>query len=254
MKTAPVKIKLKEGAVPYSVTTARQASVLLFPKVMEELDRMVKCGVIEEITEPTEWCAPMVPVPRKNGQVRICVGLNPLNEAVEREKYILATLDDILPKLAGASVLTAGSHYRISANPFTQTVSNLQLLSHRSEDISSTAVHSESPALKGHTGTAAFMDDIIVYGETPKVHDQRLKRVLQTLKDAWLKFNEEKCKLRRTQIQFFGHIVDKHGVRPDTEKVEAIRNVQPPQNITELKWSWAWYTIWDATCPNQIKL
>lgn len=226
---------------------------------------MVKCGVIEEITEPTEWRAPMVPVPGKNGQVRICVGLNPLNEDVEREKYILPTLDDILPKLAGASVLTDGSHYRILANPFTQTVSNLQLLSHRSEDISSSAFHLESPALqkniqremnsllKDHTGTTAFMDDIIVYEETPEVHDQHLKRVLQTLKDAGLKFNEEKCKLRRTQIQFLGHIVDKHGVRPDTEKLEAIRNIQLPQNTTELKWSWAWYTVWDATCPNQIK-
>ncbi|KAG1953647.1 hypothetical protein F2P79_009188 [Pimephales promelas] len=65
---------------------------------------MVKCGVIEEITEPTEWCAPMVPVPRKNGQ-----------------------------------------------------------------------------------------------------------------------------------IQFLGHIIDARGVRPDEKKVEAILNIQPPQNVTEVK-------------------
>lgn len=59
--------------------------------------------------------------------------------------------------------------------------------------------------------------------------------MLQTLKEAGLKLNEENCKLRQTQIQFLGHIVDRHGVRPDMEKVEAIRNIQPLQNTTELK-------------------
>ena len=101
-----MKIKLKDGAVPYSVNTARRVSVPLLPKVKEELQRMVNCGVIEEITEPTEWCAPMVPMPRKDGRVRICVGLNRLNKAVQREKYILPTLDDILPKLAGSSMFS----------------------------------------------------------------------------------------------------------------------------------------------------
>lgn len=75
LRTTPVKIKLKDGAVPYSVTTARWVSLPLLSKVKEELNRMVKCGVIEEVTEPTAWCAPMVPVPRKYGRVRICVGL-----------------------------------------------------------------------------------------------------------------------------------------------------------------------------------
>ena len=30
------------------------------------------------MTEPTEWCAGMVVVPKKTGQVRICVDLKPL--------------------------------------------------------------------------------------------------------------------------------------------------------------------------------
>ena len=32
------------------------------------------CNHIDfRITEPTEWCAPMVPVVKPNGQVRVCV-------------------------------------------------------------------------------------------------------------------------------------------------------------------------------------
>lgn len=69
----PIKIVLKEDDIPYSVTTARHVSVPMLPKVKRELDRMVTSGVIQPIKEPTEWCAPMIAVPKKNkDQPRIC--------------------------------------------------------------------------------------------------------------------------------------------------------------------------------------
>lgn len=89
--------------------------------------------------------------------------------------------------------------------------------------------------LRDHDGTAAYMDDIIIYGETLEIHDCHLKRVLKTLSDARLKLNDDKCLLRQKQIQFLGHIIDAHGVRPDEKKVVAILNIQPPQNVTEVK-------------------
>lgn len=48
LKTTPVKIKLKADVAPYAITTARRVSVPLLSKVKAELDRMVKCGMIEE--------------------------------------------------------------------------------------------------------------------------------------------------------------------------------------------------------------
>ena len=61
-------------------------------------------GVISEVDEPTEWCAGMVVVPKKNGEVRICVDLKPLNEAVLREVHPLPDVDGNLAQLSGASV------------------------------------------------------------------------------------------------------------------------------------------------------
>lgn len=61
-------------------------------------------GIIERVTEPTEWVALMVPVIKWSGKVRICVGLNKLNESLRREKFLLPTTDSILHKLAGSSV------------------------------------------------------------------------------------------------------------------------------------------------------
>ena len=72
------KIKLKEGAVPHAIHTARNIPIPLCAKVQEELDRMEKLGVISKVEEPTPWCAGMVVVPKKSGSIRICVDLKPL--------------------------------------------------------------------------------------------------------------------------------------------------------------------------------
>ena len=87
LKTEPVKIILKKDAQPSAVTVARRVPIPMLSKVKDELERLKSAGVIEEITKPTPWCAPMVPVLKKSGAVRICVDLKRLNLSVERERY-----------------------------------------------------------------------------------------------------------------------------------------------------------------------
>ena len=102
----PVKIELKSDAQPYSVSTARRIPFPLLPKVKEELENMVRDGILTGISEPTDWCSPIVPVLKPNGNVRICVDYKKLNESIKRELYMLPNLDDIAPKLAGMTVFS----------------------------------------------------------------------------------------------------------------------------------------------------
>lgn len=62
----------------------------------EELTRMEALGVISKVDEPTPWCAGMVAVPKKEGAIRICVDLKPLNENVLREVHPLPKVDETL--------------------------------------------------------------------------------------------------------------------------------------------------------------
>ena len=95
VKCQPVKIKLKEGTTPYSLATSRRVPIPLQERVKKELQRMKDLGVIEDITEPTDWVSPMVPVVKKNGDIRICVDLKKLNKAVQRERYVTPSFEEI---------------------------------------------------------------------------------------------------------------------------------------------------------------
>lgn len=83
LNTEPVKIMLQDDAQPYAVHTARRIPLPLVPLVKKELHRMEKEGIIEKVTQPTKWCAAMVPVLKPNRQeVRCCADLQKLNRAV----------------------------------------------------------------------------------------------------------------------------------------------------------------------------
>uniref|UniRef100_A0A3B3XMK2 ribonuclease H n=1 Tax=Poecilia mexicana TaxID=48701 RepID=A0A3B3XMK2_9TELE len=249
LKIKPVKITLREGAAPYSVTTARRVSVPMLPKVKKELNRMVNCGVIQPISDPTEWCAPMVPVPKKNKeQIRICVDLKELNKAVKREKYVLPTVDDILPKLAGAKVFSlldaASGFWQIPLDPESAKLTTFitpfgryyfNRLPFGITSAPEIFQREMTKLLEGQEGVATYMDDILIYADTPEQHEARLKKTLDTLKEAGLRLNHEKCLLRQKQLHYLGHCIDEHGIRPDKAKVNAITELEPPKNVSDLR-------------------
>ena len=92
---------------PYSVNHERGIAIPLLPKVIAEPDNMKSEDIIEPVTEATEWCAPIMPVPKAGGKkVRIYVDLSRLNRVIVREKYPSPMVDAILHKLSKSQVFT----------------------------------------------------------------------------------------------------------------------------------------------------
>ena len=57
------------------LSTLKKCSNSTQGEVKQELESMEKLGVISKVDKPTLWCAGMVVVPKKSGDVIICVDL-----------------------------------------------------------------------------------------------------------------------------------------------------------------------------------
>uniref|UniRef100_A0A3B1ITQ0 Gypsy retrotransposon integrase-like protein 1 n=1 Tax=Astyanax mexicanus TaxID=7994 RepID=A0A3B1ITQ0_ASTMX len=249
LKTEPVRIQLKDNAKPFAVHTARRVPFPLLQKVKEELQRMERNGIIERVTQPTDWCAPMVPVLKKStGKVRICVDLKKLNEAVKREQYLLPTTEEITAKLSGATVFSsldaASGFFQIPLHPdsckLTTFITPFGRFSFKRLPFGITSApeifqRKMKETLQGLEGVEVFMDDILIHAATMEEHDRRLEMVMQRIETAGMKLNREKCSIRQNELRFLGHLIDQSGIRPDPDKVKAIQQLPPPADVQELK-------------------
>ena len=242
------KIKLKSDAQPYVLNSPRRIALPLMDSVKTELERMVKLKVIIPVQEATDWCSPMVVVPKPNGELRICADLTKLNQSIVRERYMLPTVEHTLGQLTGAIVFTKldansgfwqlkmdeeSSYLTTFISPFGR-YRYLRL----PYGISSAPEHFQRRVLEildGLEGVVCLVDDIVVHGRTQAEHDGRLQKVLKRLEEKKVTLNLKKCKFSEKQVRFLGQIVDEKGVHPDPNKVKAIAEMEPPQNIGELR-------------------
>lgn len=68
-----------------------------------EIQRLLANDTIEPISGPTTWLNPIVPVPKCDGSIRLCLDMRCANEAIIRERHTcISKIDDILPDLHGA--------------------------------------------------------------------------------------------------------------------------------------------------------
>lgn len=65
-------------------------------------------------------------------------------------------------------------------------------------------------------------------------HDQKVIRLLERAKQVNLKLNKNKGKLRQAEVKFMGHVISKDGLKPDPEKVSAIKNMPKPTSKPEV--------------------
>ena len=239
-------IELAEGAVPV-VHALRKAPVPQRAKVVEELKRMEKLGVIVRQEEPTEWVNSLVVVQKPTGAVRLCIDPRDLNLAIKRPHYHRKTIDEVASRLQGAkifSILDAASgfsqlklddessclctfntpigRYRFTRLPF--GVKCAPEIFQRTMD----------RMVEDLEGEEVIMDDVVVAGNET-THDERLQTFLDRASKQALKLNKEKCKIHQTQVPYVGHLLTSEGLKIDHQKVKAVQEMPAPQSKEDVK-------------------
>ena len=248
LKGRTVKLHINENVKPVA-QKGRRTPFHLRKRVEKELNKMLADDIIEEVqNESTPWVSPIVTPPKKNGDVRICVDMREANKAIERERHQMPTLDELINDLNGSTVfskldLKSGYNQLVldeSSRSITTFSTHMGIFRYKrlnfgTNSASEVFQKTISSIIQSIDGAKNISDDILVYGRTQREHDAALDKVLKALHLNGLTLNREKCEFNKTEVTFFGVVFKSSGISPDPLKVEAIRSMENPTNVTELR-------------------
>lgn len=232
---------------PYKVPFAQR------PALEEALTDMLLRKVIEPTDSP--WAFPLVVVPKKgpNGEftsIRVCADLRKLNAICEKKSFHFTTLEEIFEAFGEfggeaifmhtldfqtgfwqigmsadaarkCSISTPFGHYSFVRMPFGYIHAPYYFCKLMAE------------VLKDLIGkfVQIFIDDCLLWHFTPLGSIELLDKVLERVEKSGLRLNPAKCKFLKTEVDFLGHSISKEGLRPNSQKVKALRELKPGKTL-----------------------
>jgi len=92
------KLKVDPNAKPMK-QSSRKYGLDVEEKIKLEVQKLLKVRFIEEIECPS-WLANIVPVKKKNGQIRVCEDFWDLNKACPKDEFSLPNVDILVDAVA----------------------------------------------------------------------------------------------------------------------------------------------------------
>lgn len=80
-----------------------------------------------------------------------------------------------------------------------------------------------------------YLDDIVVMGRNLQQHNKNLIDIFTRFRKINFKFNPLKCNFLKKEILYLGHVVTPEDIKPDPNKVLAIKNYPTPKNEDEVR-------------------
>ena len=82
----------------------------------------------------------------------------------------------------------------------------------------------------------AYLDDILIITKgSYQDHLDKVSEVLRRLQVAGLQVNLPKSKIAVQELEYLGYWLTPKGIRPMAKKVEAIKNLQPPKTVKQVR-------------------
>nr|XP_050051912.1 uncharacterized protein K02A2.6-like [Dermacentor andersoni] len=239
-----------DDTVPPVAQPHRRIPFALRDATEKELERLLSEDIIEPAIGPTPWVSPVVivPKPHQPDEIRICIDMRVVNTAIQRERHLCPTVDDIIVALNGATMFSnldlKNGYHQLELDPSSRQLTTFSthvgLFRYKRLNfgISSAAEIFQNTirqVLNGIHNVLNVSDDILVFGQTKQEHDLSLEAVLQRLQEAGLTLNEKKCHFHQRELNFFGLHFSADGVRPDPKKIAAFLQIKTPESPQEVK-------------------
>ena len=199
--------------------------------------------------EHSDWAAPIVPVLKANGEVRICGDYKlTVNKEVTVDQYPIPNIDDLYSKLSGGVAYSkldlSHAYEQVCLSNDSQhlttitTLKGLFAYKRLCYGVSSAPgifQRAMEQIVQGLPMVAVYLDDILVSGRTYKEARVNLVAVMGWLQTACLRLILEKCTFTQKSGVYLGHRLDAEGIHPTNEKLLALQQALISTCVTELR-------------------
>jgi ribonuclease HI len=218
-------------------------------QITQEVKKLLSAGFIKPIQHP-RWLSNIVPVKKKNGQIRCCVDFRNLNKACPKDEFPLPNMDLLIDSAAGHAMFSFmdgfSGYNQICMSPkdaektaFRTPIGNFYytVMPFGLKNAGATYQRTMTAMFHDmmHREIEDYVDDIVVKSKTRRDHFGVLKKVFERCRLYKLKMNPLKCAFGVSAGKFLGFLVHQRGIDVDPTRASAIATMKPPTTHKELK-------------------
>jgi hypothetical protein len=222
---------------------------MLLPIMEKEIKKMLDAKIIIPLRY-SEWIANLVPVRKKNGEIRLCVDFRNLNKCSKKDNYPLPKMEHILQKVSGASVMSFidgfSGYNQIEVHPddrekttFTTPWGTFmyEKMPFGLMNAGATFQRAMDIAFMGEKDrfVLIYLDDITVFSYSHEDHLQHLRKTFLKCRKYGISLNPKKSHFALREGKLLGHIVSADGVKIDPARVEAIQKLSLPRSKKDIQ-------------------
>lgn len=211
----------------------------MIPPVKEEINQLMKQGIIQESSSP--WNSPAVIVKKPDGWIQLCLNFQELNSHTISDPFPLPSMETILHKASKAKFISKldllkGFHQvpmaekDVPKTSFSTPWGKWEYL-RMPFGIKNGPAHFQRcmQAILGNLDFSdVYIDDIILYSNGFEEHCQHLSIILQLLRSHNFKAAPKKVSLFKSQMDFLGHTIGSGCIAPQQAKIQAILSYPKP--------------------------
>ena len=218
-------------------------------KTKEEVTKQLKVGFIKPVHQ-AKWIANVVPMPKKDGKVRMCMDFRGLNKACPKDDFPLPYIDVLVDNTAGSALMSFmdsfSGYNQIKIAPknmnkttfttewgiycYTVMLFGLKNASATYQRMATALVH-----YMMHNEVEVYIGDMIVKSKDKRGHITNLRKFFERIKAYRLRLNPQKCTFGVTAGKLLGFLVSDKGIEVDSSKIKAILDMPPPKQEKEIR-------------------